>query len=219
MFLLRPLTRWMLVRLLGVTRAWWSKLTMENSSPNIITWALAFGRTPSHRKGHLHQGKLSPPPPPPKAEPIWYNCTVVTETHKTSKELDDLVHGLDGYDNMQRREVEIGNAAEGLPGCLGDIYIPFEKEDMSEMFRRAFLEQMDNGDNQDRNIYSCQACRKQIKGRVITAMGKKFHPQCFVCTYCRKEFKDRTFKSDDEGKPYCFGCFEKLLGHYGSAHI
>lgn len=41
--------------------------------------------------------KPSPPPPPPKAEPIWYNCTVAVEVHKTSKELDDLVQGLDGY--------------------------------------------------------------------------------------------------------------------------
>ena len=35
--------------------------------------------------------KPSPPPPPPKAEPVWYNCTVSVETHKTSKELDDLM--------------------------------------------------------------------------------------------------------------------------------
>ena len=41
--------------------------------------------------------KPSPPPPPPKAEPVWYNCTVSLESHKTSKELDDLVQGLDGY--------------------------------------------------------------------------------------------------------------------------
>ena len=32
-----------------------------------------------------------PSPPPPKAEPIWYDCTVSVETHKTSKELDDLM--------------------------------------------------------------------------------------------------------------------------------
>ena len=31
--------------------------------------------------------------------------------------------------------MELGNAAAGLPGCLGDIYEQFEKEDMSEMFR------------------------------------------------------------------------------------
>ena len=40
--------------------------------------------------------KPSPPPPPPKAEPIWYNCSVSVEVHKTSKELDDLVQN-EGY--------------------------------------------------------------------------------------------------------------------------
>ena len=48
-----------------------------------------------------------PPPPPPKAEPIWYNCTVTTESHNTSKELDDLEQGLDGYGNMAKRDVEV----------------------------------------------------------------------------------------------------------------
>jgi hypothetical protein len=86
--------------------------------------------------------KPSPPPPPPKAEPIWYNCSVTVESHCSSKELDDLVHGLDGFDRMVKKDVEVGNAGAGLPGCLGDIYEEFDKEDMSEMFRRAFLEKM-----------------------------------------------------------------------------
>ena len=163
--------------------------------------------------------KPSPPPPPPKAEPVWYNCTVSTECHKTSKELDDLVQGLDGYDRMADRNVEIGNAGAGVPGCLGDLHEPFEKEDMSEMFRRAFLEKMSGFDETDRRQYKCCVCREMIRGRVITAMAQKFHPECFVCTYCRKEFKDRVFKSDNEGKPYCCVCFEKLLGHFGSAHF
>ena len=51
---------------------------------------------------------------------------------------------------MPSRNVELGNAAAGVPGCLGDIYEEFEKEDMSEMFRRAFLEQMDAGDDNNR---------------------------------------------------------------------
>jgi hypothetical protein len=163
--------------------------------------------------------KPSPPPPPPKAEPIWYDCTVSVETHKTSKELDDLMQGLDGYDKMPNRDVEIGNAAADVPGCLGDIYEEFEKEDMSDMFKRAFLEQMEPDDN-ERKIHNCYVCREAIRGRVITAMAKKFHPQCFVCTYCRKEFKERSFKTDPiENRPYCYGCFEKLLGYFGNAHI
>ena len=34
-----------------------------------------------------------------------------------------------------------------------------------------------------------------------------------------QEFKDRKYKTDPRDfKPYCFDCFEKLLGHYGDAH-
>ncbi len=36
----------------------------------------------------------------------------------------------------------MGNAGEGIPGSLGELWEPFVKEDMSEMFRRAFLEKM-----------------------------------------------------------------------------
>ena len=67
--------------------------------------------------------------------------------------------------------------------------------------------------------HKCYVCREWIRGRIITAMSHKFHPECFVCTYCRKEFKDRSFKTDAQGVPYCHQCFEKLLGHFGSAHF
>jgi len=162
--------------------------------------------------------KPSPPPPPPKAEPIWYNCSVSIATHKTSKELDDLVQN-EGYARMPDRIIEVGNAGAGIPGCLGVLEEPFEKEDMSEMFRRAFLEKM-NVDEPDLPNYHCFVCDKLIRGRTMTAMTHKFHPECFVCTYCRKEFKERTFKTDPiENKPYCKSCFEKLLGHFGNAQM
>ena len=71
-----------------------------------------------------------------------------------------------------------------------------------------------------RKLHKCCVCREAIRGRVITAMKQKFHPQCFVCTYCRQEFKERSFKTDPvEERPYCYECFEKLLGHFGDAHI
>ena len=66
---------------------------------------------------------------------------------------------------MAAKDVELGNAAEGLPGCLGDIYEPFEKEDMSEMFRRAFLEKMQLTDDFQRPKYKCYVCREWIKVR------------------------------------------------------
>merc|ERR1712183_887147 len=161
--------------------------------------------------------KKSPPPPPPKAEPIMYSCTVSVTKTISSKELDDLIL-VDSFNSMATREVEV---ADGIPdpgAGLPDPFEYFEKEDMSDMFKRAMLEKMQLVEEPPAK-YECFVCASLIRGRIITAMGNKFHPQCFVCTYCRKEFKDRKYKTDPRDfKPYCFDCFEKLLGHYGDAH-
>ncbi len=163
----------------------------------------------------------SPPPSPPSEEDVtvWYNCTVSSERHATSKELDDLRHGLDGFDRMPRRRVEVGDRGRHVPASIGDLWQPFQKEDMSDMFKRAFLEKMCAQGESVRARHKCYVCREVIEGRIITAMSHKFHPECFVCQYCRNPFKERSFKSDADGRPYCHQCFEKLLGHFGSAHF
>jgi len=161
--------------------------------------------------------KPSPPPPPPKAEPVWYNCTVAVTSTLSTKELDDL-NMTDMFSSLPNREVEVGDGVGDLGAGIGEPFEPFEKEDMSDMFRRAMFEKMNMIDDDNRKKYNCAVCNKNIGGRIITAMAHKYHPECFVCTYCRQEFKDRKFKSDDDYKPYCFPCFEKLLGHYGTAH-
>ncbi|XP_076005853.1 paxillin-like [Genypterus blacodes] len=56
----------------------------------------------------------------------------------------------------------------------------------------------------------CSGCQKPITGRCITAMGKKFHPEHFVCAFCLKQLNKGTFKEQNE-KPYCQGCFVKLF--------
>jgi len=152
-----------------------------------------------------------------QAEPVMYSCTVSVSKTISSKELDDLVMG-DNFGNMKSREVEVADGVGDLGAGIGEPFEMFEKEDMSDMFKRAMLEKMQLVDEPAAK-YKCLVCASMIQGRIITAMGNKFHPQCFVCTYCRKEFKDRKYKTDPRDcKPYCFGCFEKLLGHYGNAH-
>jgi len=161
--------------------------------------------------------KRSPPPPPPKAEPVMYNCTVSVSKTLTSKELDDLVMA-DSFNSMNNRDVEVADGIGDLGAGIGEPFEMFEKEDMSDMFKRAMLEKMELVDDPPAK-YKCFVCSKMIQGRIITAMGNKFHPQCFLCTYCRKEFKDRKYKTDPrDSNPYCFSCFEKLLGHFGTAH-
>lgn len=56
----------------------------------------------------------------------------------------------------------------------------------------------------------CSGCQKPITGRCITAMGKKFHPEHFVCAFCLKQLNKGTFKEQNE-KPYCQICFVKLF--------
>ncbi|XP_043924519.1 paxillin isoform X1 [Protopterus annectens] len=56
----------------------------------------------------------------------------------------------------------------------------------------------------------CSGCQKPITGRCITAMGKKFHPEHFVCAFCLKQLNKGTFKEQND-KPYCQTCFLKLF--------
>ncbi|KAI5697743.1 hypothetical protein M8J76_015214 [Diaphorina citri] len=57
----------------------------------------------------------------------------------------------------------------------------------------------------------CAGCHKPITGRCITAMFRKFHPEHFVCAFCLRQLNKGTFKEQND-KPYCHGCFEKLFG-------
>ncbi|XP_075710100.1 paxillin [Rhinoderma darwinii] len=56
----------------------------------------------------------------------------------------------------------------------------------------------------------CSGCQKPITGRCITAMGKKFHPEHFVCAFCLKQLNKGTFKEQND-RPYCQNCFVKLF--------
>ncbi|XP_030760404.1 leupaxin isoform X4 [Sitophilus oryzae] len=57
----------------------------------------------------------------------------------------------------------------------------------------------------------CAGCHKPISGRCVTAMFRKFHPEHFVCAFCLKQLNKGTFKEQND-KPYCHMCFEKLFG-------
>merc|ERR1712110_592839 len=109
----------------------------------------------------------------PKAEPIMYECTVKVSKTISSKELDDLVT-RDMFNKMKNGEVEVAEGV-GDPGAgIGEPFEMFEKEDMSDMFKRAMLEKMQLVEEPPAK-YECFVCASLIQGRIITAMGNKFH--------------------------------------------
>ncbi|XP_020788836.1 leupaxin isoform X2 [Boleophthalmus pectinirostris] len=56
----------------------------------------------------------------------------------------------------------------------------------------------------------CGTCGEPITGRCISALSRKFHPEHFVCAFCRRQLSQGIFK-DQKGKPYCNTCFNKLF--------
>lgn len=48
----------------------------------------------------------------------------------------------------------------------------------------------------------CTACDKPIVGQVVTALGRTWHPEHFVCAHCRHELGTQNFFERD-GQPYC----------------
>eukprot|EP01090_Pellita_catalonica_P017642 TRINITY_DN536_c0_g1_i3.p1 TRINITY_DN536_c0_g1~~TRINITY_DN536_c0_g1_i3.p1 ORF type:complete len:528 (+),score=62.05 TRINITY_DN536_c0_g1_i3:141-1724(+) len=60
------------------------------------------------------------------------------------------------------------------------------------------------------NGVPCAYCSKMIVGRVTNALGKKWHPDHFVCETCSQPFKDGKF-IEHQGKPYCEDHFYELF--------
>nr|KAF6312127.1 paxillin [Pipistrellus kuhlii] len=67
----------------------------------------------------------------------------------------------------------------------------------------------------------CGACKKPIAGQVVTAMGRTWHPEHFVCTHCQEEIGSRNFFERD-GQPYCEKDYHTLFSprcHYCNGPI
>jgi len=56
----------------------------------------------------------------------------------------------------------------------------------------------------------CDRCGYVVVGKVLASMGKNYHPECFVCTYCSSPFPDGRFM-DHESDPYCEKCYNDLM--------
>lgn len=58
---------------------------------------------------------------------------------------------------------------------------------------------------------SCAGCQQPISGACVDALGKKWHPEHFVCAFCMNKLEGSSY-SEKNAKPYCRGCFGKLFG-------
>ena len=56
----------------------------------------------------------------------------------------------------------------------------------------------------------CSKCKKKILSNSVVAVGVKYHPECFVCNHCKKQFDETSFKFEN-GSPYCIKDWNNLF--------
>jgi paxillin len=56
----------------------------------------------------------------------------------------------------------------------------------------------------------CGGCGKAITGQSVDALGKKFHAEHFVCTFCMNPLAGGSY-TEEKGKAYCKPCYAKLF--------
>ncbi|XP_038620801.1 leupaxin [Tachyglossus aculeatus] len=88
----------------------------------------------------------------------------------------------------------------------GDCFSSFSTGSFFELDGRPFCE----FHYHQRRGTLCQGCGKPITGRCISAMGHKFHPEHFVCSFCLTQLCKGVFR-EQKDKAYCHPCFNKLF--------
>ncbi|XP_061074688.1 filamin-binding LIM protein 1 [Conger conger] len=53
------------------------------------------------------------------------------------------------------------------------------------------------------SLEQCWACGEPIKDHVIRALGRAYHPPCFICTTCSRPIGEERFAQGDVGEVYC----------------
>ncbi|XP_074438625.1 leupaxin isoform X1 [Larus michahellis] len=56
----------------------------------------------------------------------------------------------------------------------------------------------------------CHGCGRPVTGRCVTAAGRKYHPEHFICAYCLGQLQKGTFREHGD-KMYCRTCHDKLF--------
>ncbi|XP_029431531.1 leupaxin isoform X2 [Rhinatrema bivittatum] len=94
------------------------------------------------------------------------------------------------------------------PECFvcGDCSCTFSQCSFFELNGRPYCEL----DYHRRQGSICCGCQKPITGRCVSAMGRRFHPEHFVCAFCLKQLTQGIFREQSD-KPYCHACYSQLF--------
>uniref|UniRef100_A0A1A8KDZ0 Paxillin n=1 Tax=Nothobranchius kuhntae TaxID=321403 RepID=A0A1A8KDZ0_NOTKU len=181
---------------------------VQQSSPSFPTTEEAAPALPSSSITHYENGSapdiLVSPPPQEKPKRNGTSDLDTSPQHQArisascaTRELDELMASLSDFKIMAQ-----GKAAgpggpptqvNKLDNMLGSLQSDLNKLGVQTVAKGV-----------------CGACCKPIVGQVVTAMGRTWHPEHFVCTHCQEEIGSRNF-FEREGQPYCEKDYHNLF--------
>ncbi|XP_041756762.2 proline-rich protein 12 isoform X2 [Coregonus clupeaformis] len=138
--------------------------------------------------------KSAPPPPPPK---VLVSIGCQTEYDPIFPPIEIMAQGKGGPGGPPTQVNKLDN-------MLGSLQSDLHKLGVQTVAKGV-----------------CGACCKPIVGQVVTAMGRTWHPEHFVCTHCQEEIGSRNFFERD-GAPYCEMDYHNLFSprcHYCNGPI
>nr|XP_011761947.1 paxillin isoform X7 [Macaca nemestrina] len=117
-----------------------------------------------------------------------------------TRELDELMASLSDFKFMAQGKTGSSSPSGGppKPGSQLDSMLGSLQSDLNKLGVATVAKGV------------CGACKKPIAGQVVTAMGKTWHPEHFVCTHCQEEIGSRNFFERD-GQPYCEKDYHNLF--------
>jgi len=59
-----------------------------------------------------------------------------------------------------------------------------------------------------KSLDDCHICERKITDRILRAVGKCYHPQCFMCTSCSKNLDGIPFTLDATNTIHCVECYQ-----------
>jgi hypothetical protein len=59
------------------------------------------------------------------------------------------------------------------------------------------------------SLEKCEKCATPITQKILRALGKPFHPECFVCPSCQKSLDGIPFTVSKENVAYCLDCYHE----------
>lgn len=57
---------------------------------------------------------------------------------------------------------------------------------------------------------TCNQCNEPVKGEIVRALDKTWHPMHFCCTGCKQPIRESTFSSEKD-MPYCTLCYQEYF--------